>query len=265
MPPDPLVFGVLNVTPDSFSDGGRWLDADAAVAHGLALAADGADVVDVGGESTRPGADPVPVEEELRRAEPVVRRLVGEGLRVSIDTRRAAVARAALDAGAVVVNDVSGGTADDRMLALVAASDADYVVMHSRGDAGADGRYGDVVADVARDLRERVAAARAAGVPDERLVVDPGIGFAKTSEESWRLLAHLDQVAAGGLRVLVGVSRKRFLRTLLPEGAQPSDRDLVTAVLSAILAQRDVWAVRVHDVAATRAALAVVRRMHDAA
>lgn len=264
-PDDPLVFGVLNVTPDSFSDGGRHLDPAAAVAHGLELAAAGADVVDVGGESTRPGAVAVPVEEEVRRVLPVVARLAAAGVRVSIDTRRALVAAAAVDAGATVVNDVDGGAVDPAMLPTVARADVDYVLMHSRGAAGAAGGYRDVVADVAADLVDRVAAARAADVRSDRIVVDPGIGFAKTAEENWQLLAHLDAVRVGDLRMLVGVSRKRFLGALLPPGAAPEERDPVTAVLSALLAERAVWAVRVHDVAGTRAALAVVRRMRMAA
>lgn len=258
----PVVFGVLNVTPDSFSDGGRYVDPDAAIEHGVELARAGADVVDVGGESTRPGAEAVSVVEELRRVLPVVRGLAERGMRVSIDTRRGAVAEQAVAAGAGIVNDVDGGS-DPSMLAVVRAAGVDVVLMHSRGPAAADGAYGDVVADVAFDLRRRVAAARDAGVPDSRIVVDPGIGFSKTADENWRLLAHLDTLRIDGLRMLVGVSRKRFLADVV--AGEPEARDGVTSVLSALLADRGVWAVRVHDVAGTRAALDVARRMRGAA
>jgi dihydropteroate synthase len=264
-PPSPLVVGVLNVTPDSFSDGGRYLDADAAIRHGLALVAQGADLIDVGGESTRPGATPVPPEEELRRVLPVVTGLVGAGVRISIDTRHAAVAQGAVIAGAALVNDVDGGAGDPGMLAVVAATDAEYVVMHSHGPAAASGRYGDVVEDVAAELRRRVAAARAAGIPDDRLIIDPGIGFAKNAEENWRLLGALERLRVDDLRLLVGASRKRFLAPLVPGGAPAEARDLPTAVLSALLAERGVWAVRVHDVASTRTALDVVRAIRGAA
>lgn len=258
----PLVFGVLNVTPDSFSDGGRFLDPRTAIDHGLVLAAAGADVVDVGGESTRPGADPVDPEEEVRRVLPVVRGLTAEGVRVSIDTRRAVVAAAAVEAGATIVNDVDGGR-DPGLLRVAAASGTDLVLMHSRGPAERDGGYTDVVQEVAQDLRGRVDAAVAAGVDPQRLVLDPGIGFSKTGPENWRLLAHLDAVRIDGLRLLVGVSRKRFLGELVP--GEPAERDGVTAVLSALLAEQDVWGVRVHQPALTRVAIEVVRRMRSAA
>lgn len=258
-----MVFGVLNVTPDSFSDGGRFLDADRAIAHGIGLAQDGADVVDVGGESTRPGAEPVPEAEELRRVLQVVRGLTAAGVRVSIDTRRGAVAVAAIEAGASIVNDVEGGAGDPAMLAAVASGGVDYVVMHSRGPAAASGDFSDVVAEVAHDLRVRVDAARTAGIPDDRLVIDPGLGFSKDAAENWRLIARLDDLRIDGLRMLVGASRKRFLSTLVD--GPPEQRDGVTAVLSALLAERGVWGVRVHDVAATRAAVAVVQHIRGAA
>ncbi|MGN6445204.1 dihydropteroate synthase [Amnibacterium sp.] len=258
----PVVFGVLNVTPDSFSDGGRHAAPDAAVGHGQALIRAGADVVDVGGESTRPGAQPVDPQEELRRVLPVVERLVSGGIRVSIDTRRAAVAEAAVAAGATTVNDVDGGR-DPGLLRVAAANPVDLVLMHSRGPAARDGRYQDVVRDTAADLRRSVDAALAAGVPAERIVVDPGIGFSKSAEENWRLLAHLDAVRVDDLRMLVGVSRKRFLGELV-DGA-PETRDGVTAVLSALLAEQRVWGVRVHDPATTVSAIEVVRRMRAAA
>ncbi|WP_375387612.1 dihydropteroate synthase [uncultured Amnibacterium sp.] len=263
MPPStPVVLGILNVTPDSFSDGGRYLDPEAAVAHGLALTRRGADVVDVGGESTRPGAVAVDPAEEARRVVPVIRALVAEGVRVSVDTRRAAVAEEALAAGATMVNDVDGG-ADPRMLEVAADADVDLVLMHSRGPAARDGGYGDVVADVADDLRRRADAALAAGVPAARLVLDPGIGFSKTAQQSWRLLAHLDALGGDGFRLLVGVSRKRFLADVAPGG--PEQRDGVTAVLSALLAERGVWGLRVHDVVGTRAALEALERMRGTA
>ncbi|GAA2750977.1 dihydropteroate synthase [Amnibacterium kyonggiense] len=258
----PVVFGVLNVTPDSFSDGGRFLDPAAAIGHGQALVEAGADVVDVGGESTRPGAAPVDPGEELRRVLPVVEGLVAGGIRVSIDTRRASVAAAAVRAGATIVNDVDGGR-DPGLLRVAADSGADLVLMHSRGPAGRGGDYGDVVRDVATDLRDRVDAATTAGVPRQRLVVDPGVGFSKTAAENWHLLAHLDALGVDGLRLLVGVSRKRFLGELVDGPAE--DRDGVTAVLTALLAERGVWGVRVHAPAVSRAAIDVVRRMREAA
>jgi dihydropteroate synthase len=257
-PSSAVVLGILNVTPDSFSDGGRFLDPVAAIAHGLALVAQGAHVVDVGGESTRPGAEPVDPADESARVLPVVRGLVAEGVRVSIDTRHAAVAAAAVEAGAAIVNDVDGG-ADPAMLALAARTGVDLVLMHSRGPAGSDGGYRDVVAEVAEGLHRRTDAAVAAGVAIERIVVDPGIGFSKTAEESWRLLAALDRLRVDGTRMLVGVSRKRFLGALVEGDA--TARDGVTAVLSALLAERGAWGVRVHDVAGTVSALAALDRM----
>ncbi|MDP9434328.1 MAG: dihydropteroate synthase, partial [Actinomycetota bacterium] len=247
--------GVVNVTPDSFSDGGDHATADAAVAHGLRLRDEGADLLDVGGESTRPGAARVPEDEELRRVVPVVARLAGPGALVSVDTVRASVARAALDAGAVVVNDVSAGRGDPGMLPLVAERGAAYVAMHSRG-FGADMQsravYGDVVAEVAGELQERLDAARRAGVADERLVADPGLGFAKTAEHNWTLLAALDALHALGQPLLVGVSRKAFLGALLhaPDGTPrtPRERDAATAAVTVLAAQAGAWAVRVHDV-----------------
>ena len=262
----PVLFGVLNVTPDSFSDGGEHLDPAVAVERGLRLVADGADLVDVGGESTRPGAQPVDPEEEARRVLPVVRGLVAAGVPVSIDTRRAAVAAAAAEAGAAAVNDVDGGAGDPAMLGVVAGLRGDYVVMHSRGPSGAEGGYADVVTDVIADLRRRVEAAVAAGVAEERLIVDPGIGFAKTAEESWALLAQVDRLGAAfpGLRLLVGASRKRFLSAFAPDGAPAVARDPATAALSALLTGR-VWGLRVHDVAGTRIATSVALRMRGAA
>ena len=255
-----LVMGVLNVTPDSFSDGGAYLDARAAIEHGWRLVADGADLVDVGGESTRPGAERVDADEELRRVLPVVRTLARDGVVVSVDTTRSAVAEAALDAGARLVNDVSGGSADDAMAGVVAGTDAGYVLMHSRGpsaDMAARAVYSDVVADVVTELGERLTALTAAGVAAERVVVDPGLGFAKNAEHSVELLAHLDAVQALGRPVLVGASRKSFLGALL-DGRDVADRDDATQAVTAAAALAGAWAVRVHAVRPAADAVRVV-------
>jgi dihydropteroate synthase len=250
-----VVMGVLNVTPDSFSDGGCYLDAATAVAHGLALHAQGADIVDVGGESTRPGATQVSSDEELARVLPVVRGLADAGVPVSIDTMHARTATAAVAAGACIVNDVSGGLADPAMHAAVADLAVPYIVMHWRGhsDRMADlTAYGDVVADVLSELGARVEAALAAGISRDRLVVDPGLGFAKEADHNWALLQAVPQLADLGLPVLLGASRKRFLGSLLtdPLGA-PRDaagRDDATDAITAIAASMGIWGVRVHDV-----------------
>lgn len=261
------IWGILNVTPDSFSDGGRYIDADTAIARARMLRAQGAAIIDVGGESTRPGAERVPLDEEQRRVLPVVEALAADGIPVSIDTLNADTAAAAVRAGARVVNDVSGGLADDGMLAAVAASGADFAIGHWRGpssDMYARAQYGRVARDVAGELRERVSAAAAAGIAPSRLILDPGIGFAKSGEQNWEVLRGLDEITALGHRVLVGTSRKRFLAEVLDDVAADADesaerrRDLATAVTSALAARAGAWAVRVHDVAATRDALAVV-------
>ena len=256
-----LVMGVLNVTPDSFSDGGQWASTDAAIEHGLLLHAQGADLIDVGGESTRPGATRVAPEQEQQRIIPVVTELARQGLRLSIDTLNAGTALAAAKAGASVINDVSGGLADPGMAAVVAETGLTYVVMHWRAhaqqmDTLAD--YGDVVTDVIAELRTRVDALTVAGVARERIVLDPGLGFSKRTEHNWQLLNRLDAFAELGLPVMVGASRKRFLAEALPVGAPVRDRDLPTAVVSVLAAQAGAWAVRVHDVAATRTALNVL-------
>jgi len=269
-PPTPLLMGVVNVTPDSFSDGGLYSDPQAAVAHGRQLLADGADLLDIGGESTRPGAVRPSVDEELSRVLPVVEGLAGEAT-VSVDTMRSEVAREALRAGATVVNDVSGGLADPAILAVAAAAEATYVAMHWRGHADrmqslASYDEGAVVA-VRRELGERVAAARAAGIRDERLVLDPGLGFAKTAEHNWALLAGLDEIAGLGLPLLVGASRKSFLGALLADSAgtpRPvGDREAAGAAVTVMLAQRGVWGIRVHDVRASRDALKVWGRLEE--
>jgi dihydropteroate synthase len=265
-----LVMGVLNVTPDSFSDGGRWLDPGAAVAHGLAMVAEGADLVDVGGESTRPGADRVSEDEELRRTVPVIRALAAAGAVVSVDTMRAAVAEAAVDAGAALVNDVSGGHWDPRMPAVLARSRVPFVAMHWRGaddpgrrpahDDGAS--YRDVVAEVGRELRQSLETLVAAGVDPGRVVLDPGLGFSKNAVHNWALLAGLDSLVAIGAPVLVGASRKRFLGSLLAGPDQVpvpvQDRDAATAAISTLAAVAGVWCVRVHAVRASADAVRVV-------
>lgn len=253
--------GVVNVTPDSFSDGGRWFDADAAIGHGLELVAQGADLVDVGGESTRPGAARVEPAEELRRVVPVIRALSAEGVRVSVDTMRAATAEAAVGAGAEIINDVSAGLADAAMAPIAAATGARYVAMHWRGHSDRMDRlaeYDDVAREVRDELAARIDALVAAGVAAERLILDPGLGFSKRGAQNWQLLARLDELQSLGLPVLIGASRKRFVGQLLPEDAPVEDRDLPTAVISALSAQAGAWAVRVHDVVGTRRALDVV-------
>ncbi|MFC5949000.1 dihydropteroate synthase [Pseudonocardia lutea] len=257
--------GILNVTPDSFSDGGRLLDPRRAVARGLRMAAAGADHVDVGGESTRPGADRVPAEEELCRVVPVVGELVRAGVAVSIDTTRATVAETAVMAGATLVNDVSGGLADPAMAAVVADSGVRWVLMHWRApsrhmDEAAD--YDDVVTDVRRELLARVEAAIAAGVRPEQLILDPGLGFAKRPAHDLCLLAGLDALLDLGLPVLVGASRKRFLGSVLAGGdgvaRPPAERDTATVATTVLAARAGAWGVRVHDVAASVDAVRVV-------
>lgn len=270
-PPDrPVLMGVVNVTPDSFSDGGRWFDVEGAVAHGQELLAQGADVLDVGGESTRPGAQRPDAQEEARRVVPVVRELSNLGATVSIDTMRAQVAAAALGAGAAIVNDVSGGLADAEMAAVVADAGAPFVAMHWRGhshDMQTRAVYGDVVTEVVRELQDRVEALTAAGVAPEKLVLDPGLGFAKSAEHNWTLIARIDQLARRlGLPILVGTSRKTFLGAIgAGDGnpVPPSQRDPATAATSVLLAQAGVWGLRVHDIVSTRAAVEVVARVRD--
>ncbi|HEV7869945.1 MAG TPA: dihydropteroate synthase [Modestobacter sp.] len=260
-----VVMGVLNVTPDSFSDGGCFADTASAVAHGLAMHAAGADYVDVGGESTRPGADRVDAGEECRRVVPVVAELVAAGVRVSVDTTRAEVAAAALTAGAELVNDVSGGLADAGMARLVADAGVPWVLMHWRGHSRemyAAARYGDVVTEVSAELTARVEDVVAAGVAPEQLVLDPGLGFAKRAEHNWALLAGLERLVALGLPVLVGASRKTFLGRLLAdtEGAtRPAEqRDAATLATTVLAAEAGAWGVRVHDAAASADAVRTV-------
>ncbi|KQO82022.1 dihydropteroate synthase [Frigoribacterium sp. Leaf172] len=251
--------GILNVTPDSFSDGGRYVEVDDALRHARELVAAGADVIDVGGESTRPGSARVAPIDEQRRVLPVIRQLASEGIRISIDTMNAATAYAAVEAGAEIVNDVSGGLADRFMAQVVADTRSTFVATHWRGPLDGTDRphYDDVVAQVRDELSDRVGELVARGVDPARIVLDPGIGFSKDAAQNWRVLAGLHELDRLGLPVLIGASRKRFLADLLPEGASVDDRDPATAVISVLAAQAGVWAVRVHDVAATRAALDV--------
>jgi dihydropteroate synthase len=260
------VMGVVNVTDDSFSDGGRYLDADRAVEHGVALAADGAAIIDVGGESTRPGAVRIDPRVETARVVPVVKELASQGITVSIDTMHAGVARAALESGAQMVNDVSGGRADTGMAPLLAEADVPWVLMHWRSVSSdrphKAPRYHDVVAEVRAELLAGVDDAVAAGVDPAKLIIDPGLGFAKTGQHNWALLHALPELVATGVPVLVGASRKRFLGSLLagPDGAvrPPDGRETATAVISALAAVHGAWGVRVHDVRASVDALRVV-------
>jgi dihydropteroate synthase len=256
--------GVLNVTPDSFSDGGRYADLAAAVEHGIAIHGEGADLVDVGGESTRPGAERVDAQTEIARVVPVIRELARAGIPLSIDTTRAAVAEAALAAGAAIVNDVSGGLADPGMAKIVAAAGCPWILMHWRGHSRTMtqlAHYDDVVAEVRAELLDRVTAAVSAGVDPGRLILDPGIGFAKNATHNWALTRHLDELIGLGYPVLFAASRKSYLGRLLagPDGEpRPvADRESATIATSVLAFAAGVWGVRVHDVRATADALAV--------
>ncbi|GAA0922535.1 MULTISPECIES: dihydropteroate synthase [Streptomyces] len=265
------VMGVVNVTPDSFSDGGKWFDTDLAVKHGLDLVAAGADLVDVGGESTRPGAARVDEAEELRRVIPVVRELAAAGAVISVDTMRAAVAERAVEAGARLVNDVSGGGADPAMVPMVAAAGVPFVVMHWRGqsiDMNNRAVYADVVGEVVTELRTGLERAVAGGVDPERIVVDPGLGFAKDAGHDLALVAHLSALRELGRPLLVAASRKRFLgRVLAGDGGSPPparERDAATAAVTALAAREGAWAVRVHEVRASADAVRVARAIEAA-
>lgn len=261
------VIGVVNATDDSFSDGGRYLNADSAVEHGLTLAAEGAAIIDVGGESTRPGAVRIDARVETARVVPVVKTLAAEGITVSIDTMHAEVARAALDNGAHIVNDVSGGRADPGMAPLLAEAGVPWVLMHWRSVSHQLPEYGDVVAEVRAELLESVDNAVTAGVDPAKLIIDPGLGFAKTGQHNWALLHALPELVATGVPVLVGASRKRFLGALLAgsDGAvrPPDGRETATAVVSALAALHGAWGVRVHDVRASVDALKVLGAWTD--
>lgn len=258
------VMGVLNVTPDSFSDGGRYLDLDQALEHARDMWARGADLIDVGGESTRPGALRVDAETEAARVLPVIRQLASEGVALSVDTTRASVAEAAVEAGARVINDVSGGLADANMGRVAAQCRVPWVLMHWRGhskDMTKLATYNDVVAEVRSELQSRVDDALAAGVDESAIVLDPGLGFAKHAEHDWALLHGLDSVLSLGFPVLVGASRKRFLGRLLAEKdgepRPPDGRENATAAISALAAAAGAWGVRVHEVGASLDAVAV--------
>ncbi len=271
LPRLPRLMGIVNVTPDSFSDGGRWADPEAAIDHGRRLLSDGADILDIGGESTRPGATRPLVEEELERVVPVISGLAATGAAVSVDTMRSEVARAALDAGASIVNDVSGGLADPEMLEVVAASQATYVAMHWRAhsdhmqDFAAYDGPGGVVGAVREELSARVRVMLAAGIERERIVLDPGLGFAKRGEHNWELLRGLDALQELGFPLLVGASRKQFLGALLAtaDGSPRAvdEREFAGTALTLLLAQRGVWGLRVHDVRASRDTLRVLTCM----
>ncbi|MUL84124.1 dihydropteroate synthase [Mycobacterium sp. CBMA247] len=258
--------GVVNVTDDSFSDGGKFIDRDRAVDHGLTLAAAGAAIIDVGGESTRPGAVRVDPAVEAARVAPVIEALASQGITVSIDTMHAEVAKVALESGAQIVNDVSGGLADPNMAPLLAEAGVPWILMHWRSVGATQPHrtpgYGDVVAEVRAELLSAVDAAVAAGVDPQRLIIDPGLGFAKTAQDNWALLHALPEFVATGIPVLVGASRKRFLGSLLagPDGTPrpPDGRETATAVVSMLAAQHGAWGVRVHDVVASVDALAVL-------
>lgn len=264
------VMGIVNVTPDSFSDGGQWFERDVAIAHGRHLLAQGADMLDIGGESTRPGATRVSLQEELDRVLPVVDALAGHRSVISVDTMRAEVARAAVQAGASIINDVSGGKADPDIAVVAAETGARLVLSHWRGHSDVMAsltRYHDVVSDVCDELAEQIRAALDAGARPEQIIVDPGLGFAKDAEANWDLLAHLDRLQDLGYPVLVGASRKRFLGELLARhGTEslPTFRDRATAAVSALVARAGAWAVRVHDVPGTVDAVRVAEAMRAA-
>ena len=253
--------GILNVTPDSFSDGGLYDSAATAIAHAVELHEQGADIIDVGGESTRPGATRIPVEQEAERVLPVITSLVKLGIPVSVDTMNSGTALLAASAGASVINDVSGGLADPEMYRVVASTGVHYIAMHWRGHLGAESAtttsYTSVVGDVRTELKARIAEMIVWGISPERIILDPGIGFSKSSADNWELLRHLPELRTLGYPILVGASRKRFLGHILPNDSAVTDRDAATAVVSALAAQAGAWGVRVHDVRSTRAALAV--------
>lgn len=253
--------GIVNVTPDSFSDGGRFEQPADAVAHGMSLAIAGAQLIDVGGESTRPGAERLSVAEEQRRILPVIEELVERGIPVSVDTMNAATALVAAELGVVMINDISGGLADEGMARVAADTGLHFVAMHSRGPADGAPKYTNVLREVRNELKQRVAELIVNGVRPDRIILDPGIGFSKSIEQNWQLLANIRALATVGYPILLGASRKRFLAPLLEKDAPVEQRDVPTATISALAAGEGVWGVRVHDVAGTRAALDVWEAM----
>lgn len=273
----PLVMGVLNATPDSFSDGGLFSAEDDALNHARLLIAAGSNIIDVGGESTRPGAERIAIEEEQRRVISLIKRIAAEpsfvasGARISIDTMNSQTAKAAIEAGAKIINDVSGGLADANMFSVAAETSAILVISHWRGFSDrmdSLNQYQDVAKDVAKELQVQVEAAIAAGVKRENIVIDPGLGFAKDMQQNWKLVARLDELEKLGLPILIGASRKRFIAGMLePDEAgevNNSRRDLATAVLTALLLQRKLWGIRVHNVLATTDAIDVVEALRNA-
>ena len=274
----PLIMGVLNVTPDSFSDGGQFSAVDDALNHARFLLATGANVIDIGGESTRPGAERVAIEEEQRRVLSIIERItkdaafIDSGARVSIDTMNSETARAAVAAGATIINDVSGGLADENMFSVAAETGALLVISHWRGFSDVMNTlnaYQDIARDVASELSARVEAALSAGVSRDKIIIDPGLGFAKDMQQNWKLVARLDELEKLGLPILVGASRKRFIAGVLEpdEDGEVSNarRDVATAVLTALLLQRKLWGIRVHNVIATADAIDVVEALRNAA
>ena len=263
----PRIMGIVNVTPDSFSDGGHYIEVDAAIAHGEALVAAGAQLVDVGGESTRPGAERVAAREEQRRVLPVIEGLADRGIPVSVDTMNASTALAAAELGALIINDVSAGLADPGMARVAAETGLHYIASHWRGSsapgqsAAPSTGYGNVLRDVRNELKNRAAELIVNGVRPDRIILDPGIGFAKTADQNWQLLANIAALGTIGYPVLIGASRKRFLGALVATDAPTSARDAATATISALAAQAGVWGVRVHNVAATKEALDVWEAM----
>lgn len=251
------IMGILNVTPDSFSDGGRFVELEQAVERGILMHSQGATLIDVGGESTRPGAERVSTQDEQSRVIPVIRELVASGVAVSVDTMNAETAFAAARAGASVINDVSGGLADEGMYRVVAETGLHYIAMHWRGHSTSMddlATYDDVVVEVRTELKARIAEMTVVGIDPGKIILDPGLGFAKTADHNWQLLGRLDELATLGLPILVGASRKKFLK---PFGESPDARDEATAVVSALAAEAGAWGVRVHDVESTRRALGV--------
>jgi dihydropteroate synthase len=262
----PVIVGVLNVTPDSFSDGGKYVNVDAAVAHAVSLRAAGADFIDVGGESTRPGADRLDPKAERKRVVPVLKALIERQIPVSIDTMNASTAQAAADVGVLVVNDVSGGLADPEMLRTVAETGVHYIASHWRGpsaDMDDNAVYKNVVYEVRDALKARIAEMLVWGISPDKIVLDPGLGFAKTADHNWALLKALPRLESIGYPILIGASRKRFLAPFADEGAPTTERDFATAVVSALAAQAGVWGLRVHDVASTAAALDIWSAWND--
>jgi len=268
----PRVMGVLNVTPDSFSDGNQYNSIESAVDHAKLLALAGAEIIDIGGESTRPGAERVSIQEEQDRVLPVIKAIVDLqlGVQISIDTMNAETAQLAIASGADIINDVSGGLADERMFAVVAKLDVPIVVSHWRGHSDIMNTmtaYQNVAEEVARELQARVEAAMLAGVKRENIIIDPGLGFAKDMKQNWQLVARLDEIEKLGLPVLVGASRKRFIAGALdeeePNSVSHERRDVATAVLTALLMQRKLWGVRVHNVLATVDAINIVSALHE--